>query len=136
MELNVSEKMGKVKVTVLGIKGELDGSNYQTLIEKARSLVRDGASNLILDMSECGFMSSAGLVALHSIALLMRGQEPPDPEQGWAAIHSMSREKAGGGGGELKLLNPQPPIVKTLQKTGMDKFFMIYDDLEKALASF
>jgi hypothetical protein len=37
---------------------------------------------ILLDLSSASFVSSSGLVAIHSIALLLHGEQPPDLEQG------------------------------------------------------
>ncbi|NJN44748.1 MAG: hypothetical protein HC806_08540 [Anaerolineae bacterium] len=83
-------------------------------------------------------MSSAGLVALHSIAMLLRGEKSPSAEEGWSVFHAIGRERDSGAGKQkhLKLLNPQPRILSNLQKSGMDMLFEIFDDRDAALASF
>ncbi|MGC8855187.1 MAG: STAS domain-containing protein, partial [Anaerolineae bacterium] len=83
MEISLSIAQGRVPVTVLHLQGQLDGQNYQSLIEKARQLVQSGARDFVLDLSDLTYISSAGLVALHVIALLTRGESLPDLEQGW-----------------------------------------------------
>ena len=90
-----------------------------------------------VDMGEVPFMSSSGLMALHSIALLMRGEEPPDPEHGWSAFHSMGREVKGGGVQDrVKLENVQPRVERALQMARFDQYFEHYADLDEAVASF
>lgn len=41
-------------------------------------------------LGDLTYISSAGLVALHSTVLIMRGQKPPDPESGWNIFHTIS----------------------------------------------
>jgi anti-anti-sigma factor len=65
MNLTTTQAQGRVPVTVVGIEGELDGSNFQQLINTARDMYKAGARHLLLDMSKMTYMSSAGLVALH-----------------------------------------------------------------------
>jgi hypothetical protein len=83
-------------------------------------------------------MSSAGLVSLHSIALILRGEKPHDTEGGWNVFHAIGRERdiSQGKQAHFKLLNPQPRILTNLQKVGMDEFFEIHTDRDMALASF
>jgi anti-anti-sigma regulatory factor len=123
-------------VTVVHIDGDLDGSNYQELIAKARELYAAGARHLLLDMSNMPYMGSSGLVALHSIALLLRGEAPPDPESGWNAFHTIARDRGAGVQPYVKLLNPQPKVSRTLEMTGMKEFFDIHTDQAMAIASF
>jgi hypothetical protein len=88
MDITVQQKQGRVPVTVLQTHGDLDASNYQALIAKAQQVYDAGARNILIDMNDTEFMGSSGLVALHSIALLLRGDELPNPESGWAAFHA------------------------------------------------
>ena len=61
------------------------------LINKVEGLIKDGAKDFLIDLSDVPFMSSAGLVALHSMAITLRGEKPVDPQAGWAAIKSMGQ---------------------------------------------
>ena len=135
MNLTVDQADGHAEVTILRIQGAIDASNYEQLIAKASELYQTGARYLLLDMTDVPFMSSSGLVALHSIALLLQGQQPPDPQMGWQAFHSIGHDRDSGTQPYVKLINPQPKIRQTLQMTSMDEFFAIYPDLPAALAS-
>ena len=136
LEMTVSEETGRIPVTVIKTVGDIDGSNYRTLIEKAQELHDEGAQAILLDLSATEYMSTAGLVALQSIARLMRGEAVPDTEDGWSAIHSIDRDRDSGEQTMFKLLNPQNPVKISLQRTGFDQYVPIYTDLEEALASF
>ncbi len=127
-----------VPVTVIALEGELDGSNYQELIGKARDLYAAGSRNILIDMSQLRFLSSAGLLSLHQIALLLRGQPLPSSEPGWSAFREMANERDAAMGKEkhLKLLNPPPRIAMNLQISGMDGMFEIFSEREAALAAF
>lgn len=136
MEIIVREAEGAVPVTILELQGELAASNYLDVIARARELYAAGTRNLLLDLGGLSFMASSGLVALHSIALIMRGAEPPDPEHGWGAFRAVDRDRGGGFEKHCKILNPQPSVAKTLEITRFDSFVEIYTDLDTALASF
>jgi anti-anti-sigma regulatory factor len=138
MNISVEHVQGKVLVTIMHLQGELDASCYMDVIEKAKELHKAGTRDLLLDLSEMPFMSSSGLVSLHNIAMLMRGEEPPDPEAGWGAMHSMADTVEGASGYEIhcKLLNPHPRVEKTLAITGFNNIFEVLADREKAIASF
>lgn len=136
MEIVVSQEQGKVPVTILKLAGQLDGQTYQDLIMKAQEVFNGGAKNIILDMSELTYISSAGLVSLHTIALLLRGEALPDPEQGWAALKSIDRSRDGGLQKNIKLLNPRPEVISVLDMVGFSAFFEIFTDKQKALESF
>ena len=136
MDITVSTQQGAVPVTVVQPHGDVDASNYAELVSKVESLQKDGARDFLLDLSDVPFMSSAGLVALHSIAILLRGEKPTDPQSGWAALKSIDRSREAGMQKHLKLLNPQQYVAETFEKAGFTQFFEIYTDLKKAVASF
>jgi anti-anti-sigma regulatory factor len=136
MYVTTTQAQAEVPVTVLHLKGELDASNYQIIIDKAREAYAEGTQNLLVDLSEVPYMGSSGLVAFHSVALLMRGETPPAPEEGWGALRSIDREREAGLQQHVKLLNPQPKVERVLRMAGFDRFFEIYTDQEAAIASF
>ena len=136
MDIATEQAQGEVPVTVLALKGEMDASNYQTVVAEAQKIYNNGAHNLLLDISELSFMSSSGLAGLHMIAVLMRGEEPPNPEDGWAVFHAIDRDRDSGLQQHFKLLNPQPAIERVLRSSGLDLFFEIHTDKAAAIASF
>ena len=107
-------------------------------IAKAKETYQNGAKNLLLDLGSVTYMSSAGLVALHSSVQLLRGEQPADPNAGWSALKSVALDKPAGGTAQqlVKLLNPQPRVSRTLEMSGMNAFFEIYTDEATAVASF
>ncbi len=134
MQIEVLQEQGHV--TTLKITGQLDGQSYQDLIMKAQEVVGGGVKNIILDMGELTYISSAGLVSLHAIAMLLNGESSPDPEQGWSALKSMDRGPEGGLQKNIKLLNPRPEVVSVLDMVGFTTFFEIFTDKQKAIESF
>ena len=136
MNITVSNEHGKIPVTVLELDGQLDGQNYQELIAKARELYEAGARNILLDLGKLTYISSAGLVSLHTIALMLRGEPTPDPELGWAAVKSADRSRQAGLQPHIKLLNPRPEVASVLEMVGFSTFFESFTDREKAIQSF
>jgi anti-anti-sigma factor len=136
MTFSVDQAQGSVPVTTLAIQGDLDGTNYKDLIELASKAQQEGAKNILIDMSELIFMSSAGLVSLLNIAKMMRGEASPESEDGWDALHDIDRDRDSGIQEHVKLLNPSPKVMKTLDISGMKQYFDIFTDKESAVASF
>lgn len=134
MELEMDLEV-KQSVTVVRPHGRIDGSTYESLIEKAKAIYAGGGRALLLDLGDVSFLSSAGLVALHSIVLLMRGEQLDSLENGWDALHSIERDSSEAQP-NAKLLNPQPKVLSTLEKAGMDRFFTVFTDEAQAIASF
>lgn len=136
MNISVSQAQGSVPVTILKLDGQLDGQNFQELISKAQELHSAGQRDFLLDLSDLTYISSAGLVALHSLALLTRGEEIPDVERGWSAYRSMGRSGEAGVQKHVKLLNPRTEIMSVLDMVGFSTIFEIYTDREEAVNSF
>lgn len=136
MNIIVSDEKRNVPVTVIRLEGRLDGQTFETLIAKARELYDGGTRNILLDLGELTYISSAGIVALHTIAMMLRGETPPDPEHGWAAVKAAERTREVGVQKHIKLLNLRPEVYSVLEMVGLTAFFENFTDLETALKSF
>jgi len=136
MNIIISQKQGRVLVTILQLVGKLDGSNYMQLVEEARKAYLTGRSNLLIDLSRLTFMSSAGLAAIHKSALIFRGLPMAEEDSGWATYHAIDRDRNSGIQSHVKLLSPQPAVADILEITGFNSMFEIHTDLEAAVKSF
>ena len=136
MEITVSQAQGPVPVTIVKPHGALDASTYKQLIDKAQELYQAGTRYLLLDLSALEHMSSSGIAALQTIAILMSGENLPDPEAGWEVFHSIQRDMGKGVHPALKLLNPTANVDRVLSMVGFKKLLEVHTDLEAALASF
>ena len=136
MNITAEQNSAHVPVTILRLQGDLDGSNYLDLIDATKTAEQNGAKHLLLDLGGVPYMSSAGLVALHSSVLLLRGEQPPDPAAGWSTLKSVAVNTSGTTQKLVKLLKPQPRVMRTLEMSGMNAFFEIYTDEAAAVASF
>lgn len=137
MAITITQAQGKVPVTIMSIYGKLDASNYRAVIATAQEAYEHGARNLLIDLWDVPFMSSSGIAALHSIALIYRGVTlTNDQEEGWEAFHSLDRDRESGIQKHVKLLKPQARVARTLEKTGLSALFEIHEDQDTAIASF
>ena len=136
LNIVVAQENVRVPVAVMGLEGELDAATYVDALATARSLVETGTSYILLDLEKLTYMGSSGLFVVHSIAMLLRGIEPPDPEGGWRSIHDASSVDEAEAGAHLKLLSPQPQVDRVLERSGMKRFFETYTDRAVALESF
>ena len=128
---------GTVPVTVVTLEGELDSTNFEALTEQVQGLYDAGSRHLLLDLSGLTFMASSGLVALASIVRIMRGEPALDPESGWGALHSIGLDADDASTQlEVQLAAPQPAIERVLQRTGLDRLFLVHPDRASALAAF
>lgn len=135
MDFGVTPGPGRPDVAVLAMTGDLDASSYLEAIAQAETAYRDGTRVLLLDLSATDFVSSSGLVAIHSIALALQGPRPPDPAAGWATIRSRGFGQGSDARGCLKLVNPKPAVAATLAKVGFSDVFDTYPTVDAALAA-
>ena len=136
MEMTVSQPLDSIPVTLLGVEGTLDGSNYAGLIVKATELQEQGSQGLLLDLSKLRYMSSAGISALHRVALIFQGKKSEELHEGWAEFHKMRHDLSNGKQKHVKLLNPTAQVIKVLDMTGFGADFETFTDTHAALASF
>ena len=121
MEITISQKEARVQVTVMQVQGKVDSSTYQEFTTAARKVILEGAQYLLLDLSNCEYMSSAGIRSLNEMYLLFRKNFPA--EQGTRSER-------------LKLFNPSDKLREVFSISGVDAFFEIHADKETAIASF
>ncbi|MFN8413585.1 MAG: STAS domain-containing protein [Anaerolineales bacterium] len=138
MDITISEKQGSVPVSVLALRGALDGSSYEKFSAEVQKLYDAGTRNLLLDMTELTFLSSAGIAALHRTARVFRGEDRSTFDEGWAAMRAIGNEREGGYTVQkhVKLLNPSERIQDVLDTVGFKAFFEIHTDMAMAVASF
>ena len=136
MELSVTHQQGTVPVAILHVDGRVDGSNYEQVFAKAQELYDGGARDLLFDLRKVSFLSSAGMSALHRTAKLFQGAVRADMEEGWAEFRAMSRDRDAGFQKHVKLLSPPESVCHTLELVGFTRYFEIFEDVDKAVASF
>ena len=135
MEISVTQEQGKVPVSVVHIKGELDTSSYHELVNTAQALYSAGARNLLLDLTDLEFISSAGIASIHIITRMFRG-EKANPEDVWDTFKKIDRDRERRLQKHVKLFNPSPEVDYILDILGFKQFFEIYTELEEAIESF
>jgi len=101
-------------ITILTVTGDLVIGEPETTFKKTvTQLLEEGRVNLLVDLSNVGFLDSSGLGAL--VRALTQSQKE---------------------GGQTKLLNAGPHVRKLLQMTKLDSVFELHSDLEAAVSSF
>ena len=70
MDIAVTHAQGSVPVVVLRPSGDLDASNYRTLIAKAQEVYNEGARNVLLDLSDVPYTRIRK--AIHTAAAITR----------------------------------------------------------------
>ncbi len=133
--MDITTERPSPDVAVIALAGELDGSNFEQVIEAGRIAVAGGASRVVLDLGGLTYMGSSGLVAIHSIALITRGREPISPEDGWQAIHDIGSEADDDADPTLLLAAPGPAVNRVLERSGMTGLFPVHADRDAAVAA-
>jgi len=110
MEINVSEMK---RVQLFEVIGRVDSTNAGELGAALDKTVDEGRSNLVLDLSNVEYMSSAGLREM---------------------VRVLKRVKRGGG--DLRLANPSDRVKEVLELAGLDTIFEIYPTQVEAVGSF
>ena len=130
MQITISHEQDPVPVTVFHLNGDV--TSEVELQDKAKEEFNAGARNILIDLSEVPYMSSAGLRALNYIFRLYRRDTVEESDEamkiGIAAGTFTSPH--------LKLLKPNKNVLEVLKTTGYDMFLEIYQEQKKALASF
>lgn len=134
MKIEVSTANGRVPVTILHVTGDLDASSAMELQNRADELIRQGASHILLDLTDAPYVSSAGFRVIHTIYNQLRGMHP-------AANLTDEQVRRGVSEGSytsphLKLLNLSDETRKVFKLTGFDMYIEAYDDLKRAVAAF
>ncbi len=100
-------------VAVARIIGNVDTVTADGLLNALQGAIADGHSQLVADMSEVGYTSSAGLRSL------------------LGAMKDARRS-----GGDLRLAAVDPKVMKVLQLSGFTSILRLYPDVEAATASY
>jgi len=133
--MNIAIDQPTDTTAVISLDGELDGSNYTKLIDAGRQLYASGVRELVLDCTALTYMSSSGIVALHSLTRVFEGHEPPDPESGWQAIHDIGTDVNEGMTQDcVRLVAPTAEVDRVLDRTGLKQLIPIHPTREAALA--
>lgn len=129
MEISSWHETGEVPVTILKLKGDLTAE--EQLVSKARTVFQEGARDVVLDLSDVPYISSAGLRAIHVIYMLLRSADPEDEATATRGIARGTYKSP-----HLKLVNPSKNGLKALTTSGYDIFLDIHGSIPEAVASF
>ena len=132
MDIQVTQRQGRVPITIIKVKGSVDASTYEAFQASGEEVFNAGARYVLLDLSEVSYISSAGFRAISQIFKLLRGQLSP------LAAAQMSQGLRDGSykSPNLKLLGPNTRVMEALRLAGFDTFLEIHKAEEEAVASF
>jgi anti-anti-sigma factor len=110
--MNITEKTEN-GITVFALEGRIDTQGAVEMEQALQAAVTQGKHQMVLDMAEVRYISSAGLRTLADV---------------------LTKNK--NAGGDLKLAAPSLRVTRVLQIIGFDNFFSIYDAVADAVADF
>ena len=113
--VKISQKEGRVPVTVFHLQDRVNLGNYAELEQTAKDAYENGMRNLVIDLSETPSLTSIGVRAL-------------------VVIHKMLSSAEGAK--HLKLASPIPYIREMLDVSGVTQYIEIYDRVDDAVATF
>jgi anti-sigma B factor antagonist len=109
LNINVSERD---HVTLLEVTGRIDSMNANQLGEALNQTIDSGRLQIVLDLSNVDYMSSAGLREIVSALKKVRST------------------------GDLRLAQPSPRVREVLEMAGLDTIFQIYPTQNEAVGSY
>ncbi len=110
MEISAVQQAGRVPVTVFHIKGDVDSTTYLQAQAQIEQAVHAGARDLVLDLTEVGYLSSAGIRMLSNLFYLLRGNLPQEGDAAMKqGIHNGTFKSP-----HLKLASPTPRVTEVL----------------------
>ena len=133
MQISFSKQ---ANVTIMHLLGDVDSSNYTEVIIKAQEAYDDGARNLLLDLTKVPYVSSAGLMALPTLARIYSGQSIKGKDGGRPTFRAINPKEDATAREHVKLLGPQAAVEQVLDVIGLKQFFEIFTDLDTAVKSF
>ena len=100
-------------VSVMTVKGRVDSATAPDLENALKQLVEGDKTQIVLDLKDVEYMSSAGLRAMVS------------------TLKSVKRVN-----GDLRLCTPSPRVAEVLRLAGLNSIFSIYPAQADAIGSF
>lgn len=122
-------------VAVLRVQGDIDAESSGRLMVEVQGLLARGVRVVMLDLTECAYMSSTGLAALSSIFKQMRDLTRAEAEASWAVKNTLERAGELGPTRQLLLVNPNASVRRVLSLAGIETFITIYANLTQARAA-
>lgn len=132
MDITAMQQAGRVPVTVFHIKGDLDSSTYQQAQAQIEQAIHAGSRDIVLNLAEVGYLSSAGIRMLSNLFYLLRGSLPQESDPAMKRGIQDGTFKSP----HLKLVSPTPRVTEVLKISGLDMVIEMYRNVPEAVASF
>lgn len=110
MDIKTSELK---RVTLFEVNGRIDSTNANELGDALNAAIDAGRTQIVLDLEQVEYMSSAGLREL---------------------VNALKKVKRGTG--DLRLASIAPRVMEVLELAGLDTIFEIFENQVEAVGSF
>jgi anti-sigma B factor antagonist len=111
-DLNISVESHK-RVELVTVQGRIDSSNANDFDGTLKEIQNKNRHNIVLNLSEVNYMSSAGLRAIV------------------AALRESKKNR-----GDVRLAAPSERVSEVLALAGLDSMFQVFEDNTAAVGSF
>jgi len=101
------------RVDLIAANGRIDSNSAPQFDQVLKEIMGAGRHNLVLDLSNVNYMSSAGLRSLV------------------AALRECKKKR-----GDVRLSSPSERVSEVLELAGLDSLFQVFDDTTAAVGSF
>jgi anti-anti-sigma factor len=133
LEISATQAQGREPVTVMHLKGDFDAVGCEVFDACAQEIIAAGATNVLIDLTDVSFMSSAGMRAINRLFYQLH----PEGSQEHKRIMNEGIRKGTYKAPHLKLLNPAERVLDLLKLTGVDMYMDILNGkVEKAVKAF
>ncbi|GIL15890.1 MAG: hypothetical protein BroJett039_10630 [Chloroflexota bacterium] len=130
MEITITQVTSPKALAVLHVHGNVDSASYEQFQQAAADLIAQGARDMVLDLGQTPYMSSAGLRALNVIYNSLRDENATRSNVSAGVVKGTYKSP------HLKLAAPTKRVLETLKMSGFDMFLEIHHDVPSAVASF
>lgn len=130
MDIKVTQRQGRVPVTIFHISGEMTADTAGVFENEAARAIQGGTKNLLLDLADVPFIGSFGIRAINNVLVAIY------EANGLQDADARKVLRTGGKAEYLKLLNPNPQVMRVLETSGFDMLLDIQHDLQGAVASY
>ena len=132
MEVTISIKEARMPITVFHVKGSIDSNTNQALSAQIDAEIEKGTRNVLLDLTETEYISSAGLRAIHQTHTDLRKFSPKE-----TGTMIMRGVRDGTYKSEhLKIATTNANILELFKTSGFDMYIEIFKTVEEAAAAF
>ena len=128
LQIKQSDHEARVPVKTFELAGEMDSNTTEQFKKEIAQAMEAGMQYVILDFSQLGYISSAGVRTLFTLAKSLSAKS--------GAGNGNNANKGAFKSPYLKLFNPTPAVRQTLDMMGFTMSMEIYSDLNEALASY